>query len=75
MPLFIYFFGILCIYFGAFFPDIKYYLSAKKSRGKNAGIKMRKSAHFFSPLDDWAHVIGALDFVVSFHFLLRRHQY
>lgn len=37
--------------------------------------KREKSAHYFSPLDDWAHVIGALDFVVSFHFLLRRHQY
>lgn len=57
-----------------FFSDIKYYLSPKKSRGKNAGRKMRKISSF-SPLDDWAHVIGALDFVVSSHSLLCRHQY
>lgn len=34
-----------------------------------------KSAHYFSPLYDWAHVIGALDFVVSFSSFLCRHQY
>lgn len=43
-------------------------MQAKKKKREN-------SAHYFSPVDDWAHVIGALDFVVSFHSFLCRHQY
>lgn len=37
--------------------------------------KWEKSAHYFFPVCDWAHVIGALDFVLPFHSFLCRHQY